>query len=262
MYFSSIEYGDRVEIKNIKLEKYTASEGNLSDDTYISEVYEIYDDRTMEIMMPISAGRLIPLSINKKYYVTFIAKKGIFTAIGTVVNRYKKESFYLLKIAIDGEVKKVQRREFFRLETSLDFEFIQIENNIERKIKNLMYLEEEMIEHGVTIDISGGGMKFLSSYEIGIGKDIFVKLDISDIQKDEEKNNSKHHSIKKIKKDINVFAVLSLIGCFLNESGYYECRGNFCDIDNKDREKLIKYLFLLDRRLRKKDKNEWEKKYY
>ena len=47
-----------------------------------------------------------------------------------------------------------------------------------------------------------------------------------------------------------------MVDCVLNEKGYFETRGYFSEIDKRDREKIVRYVFWLERRLRKREVEE------
>jgi c-di-GMP-binding flagellar brake protein YcgR len=144
----------------------------------------------------------------------------------------KKVSKYGLNVQIIFEkrtnIKRIQRREDFRLNVNLPIKYKVIVNNNGNEIGS-KYITNESI----TVDISGGGVCFISSYELD--KDDIVEVEIL------------------LPECGNLIAKGSII-----RSNYSNSRGHWCnaikfiDLEQKEKEKIISYIFKRQQILLKK----------
>lgn len=89
-----------------------------------------------------------------------------------IVDRYKSNNVYVLVMELTSNLRKYQRREYYRFSCALDMCARNLEEEeIEALEKNSPYeLQPGLpLKHSVIVDISGGGLRFLSSqkYEPG-----------------------------------------------------------------------------------------------
>ena len=143
-----------------------------------------------------------------------------------------KDGVPILKIKLLEPTKKIQRRQSFRLNVKLDFTFIIIEELGKNDLKK----QENLIFKGKTIDISSGGLKFISNKDINIEDKIKILLNIEGVV---------------------VFALATIIykGKIENKDGYnfsYKCK--FENIPQKYKEDISKYIFDVQRQLSKNGK--------
>ena len=93
---------------------------------YVSQVYDVLEDEQLKIAMPIVEGRVIPLPLHGRYDVTFFTAGGLYQAKSVIVERYKEDGLFILVIELTSELKKYQRRQYFRLEYTMDVEYIEL----------------------------------------------------------------------------------------------------------------------------------------
>lgn len=128
---------------DIRLEK--TKEG---DRVFASKVYDRLEGGGLEIGMPMDGGKLVLLELNARYKMLFFTDDGMFECVCQVTRRYKKGELYMVSVDVKTPLKKTQRRSFFRLVYAMRVRFKYGEN-------------KWML--GETIDISGAGMRFITS---------------------------------------------------------------------------------------------------
>ena len=92
---------------------------------------------------------------------------------------------------------------------------------------------------GINCGLSGGGCRFNTDEQLKTGDRIRIKFDF--IIRNE---------LRKMELEADIIVSEKL----MDRQGVFENRAEFCNISNKDREDLIKYIFEQERRLRKNDK--------
>lgn len=158
---------DVVELKN-------PDDENHVPESYSSSLFSVVDNDTVEIMSPQKANNIVPLHQGERYNLVFTTDKGMISATGVVLDRYKNSNFLLTKMQLVGRLSKYQRREFFRIDCMMPVRFLPltpddlempniatIRQNIQTKIDKGEKISEE---YGTIIDISGGGIRLTAPY--------------------------------------------------------------------------------------------------
>lgn len=232
--------GDRIEFKEIllKAEEHAGKKAN----TYVSQIFDFDEkDDSIRVAMPISKGKLIPLPKDEVFDTFFYTSKGLYKCRSRVIDRYKVNNIYTLKISLETELQKYQRRQYFRLEKtmSLIYSTISDEEYIKmletRKIPDEMMLSERYTE-GTSLDISGGGMRFVGKKLIPTKQKVFIIFDI-------------FTSSGQVKFKLPATVVLSFE--VPNQLNKFEHRVEFENISKEYREILIKFIFEEERKARK-----------
>ena len=195
----------------------------------------------MNIAMPILEGKLIPLEVGRKFELFFYAKKGMYTCNGEIINRYKSSNVYVLVVSLLTDLKKYQRRQYFRLGTNIEIQYKLFTQEDEAYFRRVGEVPDEIIKRpystGVSVDISGGGVKFISRDNMPKETKLLLLINLpfdNEIKKCE--------AISKV-----VFT-----GTVKGRRDSYENRVEFLQIKEEDRELLIKYIFKEERNQRKK----------
>jgi len=225
-----ISLGDKIEIK-----KLTALGVEEEGPYRLSNVLEIIDDGHVGIAMPIERGSLIPMDVGDRYRLCFYGKSGLYQSKGIVSERYKKDRLYIAVIKLTAAFEKLQRRQYFRLDCFLKIEYRPYTETVNEK--NEVVRNYGGWQGGNAIDISGGGMRFISpDYKPNDKKyEIAFSLAINGVMRRFTENARLVHASSE-----------------LNKAGMYEYRVEFLDVDPKDRELIIKYVFDEERNRRKK----------
>ena len=236
--------GDRIEImKSVSEEKLKRliEEKSVYAKPLISQVYDIIDDTQLSIAMPIVEGRVLPLPLNSKFEICFFTSGGLYKSGFIVTDRYKENGLYVLVIELLYELKKYQRRQYYRLECVMEVGYMipddsfSAEDMDDETIKKI--LDENILKKGIINDISGGGIRFSSNEKIEDNTVILVKLDM-------------HVSGNK-----EVYGVMGKVLSstkILNHDGLYEQRMEYHEIEENKRETIIRYIFEQERKMRQK----------
>ncbi len=118
MFSKFISIGDKIELQAVSHEYDEKPETPAK--VYHSEVNEIQSEDTIEIKMPMEKTKLILLPIDSEYDMIFYGSSGLFQCLGRVIDRYKSNNAYLLLVEMTSNLRKYQRREFYRLRCALE----------------------------------------------------------------------------------------------------------------------------------------------
>lgn len=237
--------GDKIDIQlTYQLEQ--SRKGELVEvKQYKSSVYEFASDTDIEITMPTDSGKLVLFQNGLRLHMLFYTRKGMFECYGVVKNRYKKENIMTLVVEIKTTPTKFQRREYFRIECSIDMLYYLIDENVAHlestealfsEIQNVEYIGGQRA--GSIQDISGGGIRFVSNEEISKDSYILAVIRLT--------NSNYDNTFYLATKIISSEKIEHLQNKYSNRAKF-----NFKDI--KDRESIVRYIFEEERRIRKKE---------
>lgn len=214
---SLIKAGDHIEVEVTKKD--------LSFLVVKSTIANIHSDSTIVITNPIYKGKLYPIHIGEKVNIIFYKKnKGKYYFLGEVIKKENKKNLSLLYINKVGSIRKMQRREFFRLDIVLNV-IVEI-NNSEDEIKEISAISK---------DISGGGIRLICKEKLNLGclLKCIIPLDDETIEVRGEVIRCESESI--------------------SDSIYrYDIGIKFIDIDENIRKKIISFIFDRQRKIIKK----------
>lgn len=243
-----LKVGDRIELKTIYQARIIQKETK----TYTSQVMDILDELRMNIAVPIEGGHLVPLEIGTRYEMTFMTTSGIYMCKCEVKNRLKQNNLYFLAVEIISELKKDQRRQYFRLEKIIPMKF-RVVSEMEQKLND--YLEKkayrddrekriaiEKLEelkkdfyNATIVNVSGGGLKFTSGFGVDNTSIIYVNFAFDDGSN--------------IEADARIIGV----GNPINDPKKFEYRVEFIRIKKETRENIVRYVFSEERKQRQKE---------
>ena len=230
--------GDRVELTAITRQKMRA-DGHEEKKVYASKVGDIISEDRLEIVMPMEKTKLILLPVDGEFEIRFYAKSGVFLCDARVVDRYKSDGIYLLQFELTSNLRKNQRREFYRYNCVLNMGSRELkEEEISAMDHNQVKLERGLpLQQSVIVDISGGGIRFVSGYKYEQGTMIYLTytLFLNGLEKSYELTGK----VLKVKE-------------LENKKGLFEHRVQYVGIDNRDREEIIRYIFEEERKSRQK----------
>lgn len=206
---------------------------------YITKVYDVNDDGTVEIIMPIEKTKLIVLSEGEEYDLYFYAGKGIYACRGRVVERRKDDNIAVAVLEPITDLKKHQRREYYRYTCVVEMSTRQLPDWEEKDFMehNRLDILAECKEKSTIVDISGGGIRFVSDadYEPGKLVNCIFMIGLKGIVR-----THKH-----------VMRILSATPV-PNNPVSKEYRGQFIYIENGEREEIISFIFEEERKIRAK----------
>ena len=235
-----IKLGQRIELQAVSRVK--LKEGTTGQKVYASKVYDILSDERLEITMPVEQGKLILLPVDTEYEMFFYGEHGLYECKANIVDRYRSNNVYILLMELVTNLKKHQRREFYRHTCAMDIETRELS---EEEAENLETQEDEnktpeSFEKSILVDISGGGLRFVTLHKYEQGSVILCKFKLW--QKNELKEYkilSQILDVKKVEK----------------RAGYYEHRVQYVNISRNVREEIIRYIFEEERKNQKVKKD-------
>ena len=229
--------GDRIELMHIK----SAIGRKVSDKKYGSQVLDFDGDRTAKIAMPIREGKVIPLEIDDDYNLCFFTNSGLYQCTAQIKKRYTENRMYVMDVIFLTPLKKFQRRKFYRLDCLFPIRYRivpkeQFEKRNEAEHDNEK--DEILWEEGTISDLSGGGIRFHGNVEGK--KEDFVEIVLP---------LSLQSGI------VPLSLYMKVVSCvhFEGSRVAYETRGEFLNINEKERETVIKYVFEEQRRRMRKE---------
>lgn len=225
MNSSELKVGDKIYIMKVEHQN----------NQYSSQILDILSENGYMISGPIRRSTIIHIRPNTVIEVGYYKEKiGKFVFIAIVKEVWEK-GIYKLRIERLSDIIKIQERNFFRLPIALE---VEKEYNAEQVYNtgNEVHGETKK-EICITGDISGGGLKLFS--------------------------NIKHENNDKIRlrfliEDMEIIAIGEVIRVSESKSRdykhkyKYEIGVKFVDINDHQRDAIVKHMFEQERELRKK----------
>ncbi len=229
--------GDRVDFETIPERFASDIEGEKK--YYITKVYDVNEDGTVELVMPIDKGKLIVLSEGEEYDLYFYAGKGIYACRGRVVSRRRDDNIAVGVLEPLTELKKHQRREYYRYGCVVGMTTRQLPEWEEKDYmeKNRLDVLAEPTEKSVIVDISGGGLRFVSAEDYDLDRLVNCRFMLT---------------VKGVTKTHNLVMRILSVAKMPNNAGNKEYRGQFIYIENGEREDIISFIFEEERKMRAK----------
>lgn len=233
-----IKAGIRIDLSPI--ERGRLNEEEIEKKVFRTQITEILSDDRLEISMPMEKGRLILLPIDKEFDVFFYTDRGLYQCFGRVINRFKRGNLYLVEMELMSNLRKYQRREFYRFSCSLELDARNLtKDEIESLEKNeLNFIPGLPLKKGVIADISGGGLRFLASEKYDVGSLVMCKW---------------HLAIDGQMKEYRLIGKVLYCQEMDSRDGEYEHRLQYVNVDKKEQEEIIRFIFEEERKSRKRE---------
>ncbi|MCX7747016.1 MAG: PilZ domain-containing protein [Clostridia bacterium] len=187
------------------------------------------NDDTALIAAPIHEGMVYPLQKGTMLNIFYIMKGDFYGFKAEVMDRTTKDNIPLIKIKITGDISRIQRRQFFRLECCLPVKYGVLQS-LTGDTKSLPRNKKAVVR-----DLSGGGICI--AVEEQLEKDAYLICEIV---------FSKENTV--------VFSgqVVRIDKLEDNMAYKFEIGVKFIKIEDKHREAIIGYIFQEQRKLRQK----------
>ncbi|MBQ8117176.1 MAG: flagellar brake protein [Lachnospiraceae bacterium] len=232
-----ITLGDRIELTAVGRVKLSDEEERR---TYQSKVYEILTDDTLEITMPMEKTKLILLPVDGEYDVVFYTDTGLYQCFVRIADRYKSNNVYILRVELTSNLRKYQRREYYRFSCALEMCSRNLEEDEQQAIEERKpYILQPglPLKKSVIVDISGGGLRFMSTQKYEPGSLLYCS----------------YHLVKNgVSKQYEVIGKVLSVNPIENRPGTYEHRVQYYNMDTATREEIIRFIFEEERRNRQK----------
>ncbi|MCR5802046.1 MAG: flagellar brake domain-containing protein [Lachnospiraceae bacterium] len=233
-----IKEGDRVDLTPV--DKNFGSIEDPDTKVYGSKIVDILSEDRVELLMPMEKTKLILLPIDGEYNLVVYTDSGLYQCFVRIVDRYKSNNMYLLVAEFTSNLRKYQRREYFRFSCALD---MNARNLVEEEVRSiegddLVNLQPNLpIKRSVIVDISGGGIRFMSDTKYEVGSMVYCSYDL--VKGTERKQYE---------------VVGKVLAVTENEKrpGTYEHRVQYVNMDEYTREEIIRFIFEEERKSRRK----------
>lgn len=234
-----VESGQKVEyqLARVGAENSSSDAGVTAQKRYVSTVYEILSDDRLEITMPMEKTKLILLPVGWEYTLCFYTKSGLFQCDARIIDRYKADNVYILAMELTSNLRKFQRREYYRLSCILDMDSRKLEEEEIKAVENKknFLIPGLPLRRSAIVDISGGGLRFVATqpYE----RDCLICC-------------TYHLQTKHGTKEYNLVGKVLAVQELERSPGSFEHRVEFINIDVDVREEIIRYIFEEERKAR------------
>lgn len=234
---------DLQEIEHLELEE--GDEIKTGGKGYQSKVLDILSEDKIEILMPMEKSKVITLPVDGEYDLYFFTEMGLYQCYARITDRYKDNNVFVLVMDLTSNLRKYQRREYYRLSCALEMSSrpLQAEEARlaeagarERRIRDLP------LKNSVIVDISGGGLRFVADYAYEADSLILCKYRLM---------------IDKEEKEYNLAGKVLAVREVENRPGSYEHRVQYINVGMEEREEIIKYIFDEERRTLRNQKRNW-----
>ncbi len=232
-----IKIGDKIELGR-RIGKNSSKDDF---DVYTSQVLDFRDGEVI-IAMPISEGHVIPLEIGTAIEAFFYTASGIYKCDCKITNRGKEDNIFMCSVVFLNEPKKFQRREYYRLSSSLDataqvLDLIEIFQYAQKHT-----LPEKMsgtLVRGTIVDISGGGVRLMSDYKFTRGDYVLLTFVLD---------------IKNISRKVQIVAKIIQSTESPKRARFYDSRLQFKEVTPELRDIIVKYIFEQQRMIQQKER--------
>ncbi len=229
-----------------KMEIQAVERANHIDETekkkvYQTQVLDILSEDRLEILMPMEKTKLILLPVNAEYDLYFYTSSGLFQCFATVIDRYKSDRQYVLLMELTSNLRKFQRREYYRLSCALEMNSRPLEKEEVASVENQenCLVPGLPLKRSVIVDISGGGIRFVGDYAYEPDSLVYCKYNLV---------------MGGSSKEYVLVAKILVVRELEDRPGLYEHRAQYINIDTAEREEIIRFIFEEERKHRKKEK--------
>lgn len=239
-----VSIGDKLDLETIDISMDSDISQNVGRKNYKSQIYDIVSEDQIKIAMPMEQGKVILLPVDGEYNVCFYTQSGLYQCLGRIIDRYKSDNIFVLVVELTTDLRKYQRREYYRLNCVLDMKSREVtEEDVDVYNEQVRFVDTDItFNNGIMVDISGGGARFISRVRYPKGANILFVFSLY------------------VSGSLNEY---KLIGKVLlseeleNKPGEYEHRIQFVNILNDDRESIIRYIFEEERKKRHRQRTNY-----
>ena len=242
MISNIITIGCKVEIRIVQ-EARREAENPAAHNFYSTKVADIdRDNSVIYVTAPIEAGLPKYLQANIRYDFIFITEYGLYRAEGQCIGRKKEGEILLNAIALTTNTAKFQRREYYRLSCALEMSARPLEKEEKEAMDanaDIFLVPGLPLKRSVVVDISGGGIRFISSFKYEPDSLVYCKYNLI---------------IDGVSKEYTLICKVLQNNELDNRPGVFEHRAQYVDIDTYEREEIIRFIFEEERKHRKREK--------
>lgn len=236
-----VTVGNRIELQAVERNaEEPAEEVTERGKTYRTRVHSILSEDTLEIVMPMEKTKLILLPVDTEYDLVFYTDNGLYQCFAQITDRYKSNNVYIIVAELTSNLRKYQRREFYRFNCAIEMNSRNLSSNEVKALENNSgygLMSGLPLKQSVIVDISGGGLRFLSSQKYEQDQLIYIT----------------YHLLRgEERKKFEVIGKVLSVQELENRPGVWEHRVQYYNMDLDTREEIIQYIFEEERKSRRK----------
>ena len=239
-----ISIGCKVEIRIVQQAR-RANEDKSANVFYVTKVADVdRENNVLYIIAPVVSGLPKYLEANLRYDFIFVTEYGLYRAEGQCIGRKKEGEIMMNVIALTSKTAKFQRREYYRESCSIPVDFVEISDEVAKldsivEVQKASKEEQNLPDFGTILDISGGGIRYSTPAKV---KTNVYNLYLFEIGQDNDK------------KEIMVIGYVIASDPVPNRTDLYHNRVQFVFKNEKEREKIVHFVFEEQRRKRQNGK--------
>ncbi|MBR4169987.1 MAG: flagellar brake protein [Lachnospiraceae bacterium] len=239
-----VSIGDKLDLETIEGTNDLVSNQQEGRKYYRSQVYDIVSEDQIKIAMPMEQGKIILLPVDGEYNVCFYTQTGLYQCLGRIIDRYKSDNVFVLVMELTTDLRKYQRREYYRLNCVLEMKSREVtEDDVNILNEHVRFLDTDItFNNGVMVDISGGGARFISKVRYPQGANIQFVFSLY---------------VSGALNEYKLIGKVLLSERIENREDEYEHRIQFVNILNDDRESIIRYIFEEERKNRHRQRTNY-----
>ncbi|CFX66012.1 PilZ domain [Syntrophomonas zehnderi OL-4] len=204
MQASELKVNQRIEI--------TVDEEGTEYKNLPSRIEEVTDQH-LYIAIPMKWGQLIPVRVRQKLIVSF-NQQGRFFQFETVIMHRHLKPIPMLAVLKPDSIREIQRRQWVRVPVSIPLKFGLLNED-----------ESTTVHETTTVDISGGGVCFLTRNPLAAGQLLDAEIDLPNREP--------------VYCQLKVLRVLET----KTEGSVNKAFSEYYDISESQRERIIAYVF-------------------
>ncbi|HBV85995.1 flagellar brake protein [Desulfosporosinus sp.] len=186
---------------------------------YRSRIEEV-GERLLSVGVPFENGELVPVREGTKVKITFYDETAVYSFEGKIMQRIAIP-LPILVLVLPDSVEKVQRRDFVRVPASFPVTFRMVtKEGLSDLYKAIM------------LDLSGGGMRFSTPVKVENKSLLYAQLSLP---------------YGEIQTPVRVCRVFNI-----EDTKLYSVSVQFHEISERERDKIIRCVFDIQRAMRKK----------
>lgn len=231
MNAKDIKMGTKLEVE---IPDYKSSKNKEeSTPSYISQLADVIDEKTISIVSPMSEGRMKFLSRDSELFIYYLnERQELLYFKGLVKGHRKSGALDIFDIAIVSEFNKIQRRRFYRLDVVLSSLYKVIDHQLISTDKlEFQNINPSELKSAYTKNISGSGFCLVLDEKIDSGAilDISVNLEGS----------------------ATIRVLAQIIRTSMEKNKKYEIGLHYIKISPRDSDILTRYIFEKQRQILK-----------
>lgn len=228
MKLSEVELGSKLELECFD------NTGERLEPTLVSEFEWIEGENMAAIAAPIFEGHIVPLPVNSELSIYFIKRNGSLYSLykfnAIIMSRLVADNLHILIVEKQGDIVKVQRRNYFRLDCFVEVRYRILDSNGDEP-----YDSDGSYINTLTNNLSGGGVSIMLEEIIPTGT--IIECEMFNDQNRKVTFFGKIMRFEEIGKD----------GKYKYEAGIA-----YIEISDSDREVIVKYIYDEQRKLLRK----------